>query len=106
MSAASLSAKRPAITAAEMFEMQNKDLQILRIARKLVFRLCAPAHVRYGVTNFCGQPVDVLRIQGRVQKVQSTASECRRHLASDRKQPNGDQSVSHEGASRLPQAYA
>ena len=55
-----------AVTAAEVFEMQNKDSQILRIASKLVFRLGAPAHVRYGVTNFCGQPVDVLRIQSRV----------------------------------------
>ena len=57
--------------------MQNKDSRILRIASKLVFRLCAPAHVRYGVTNFCGQPVDVLRIQSRVQKMHAAASERR-----------------------------
>jgi hypothetical protein len=43
-----------AVTAAEVFEMQNKDSQILSIASELVFRLCAPAHVHYGVTNFCG----------------------------------------------------
>jgi len=66
-----------AVTAAEVFEMQNKDPQILRIASKLVLRLCAPAHVRYGVTNFCGQPVDMLRIQRRVQKMQAAASERR-----------------------------
>jgi hypothetical protein len=66
-----------AVTAAEVFEMQNKDSQILRIASKLVFRLCAPAHVRYGATNFCGQPIDVLRIQSRVQKMHTAASERR-----------------------------
>jgi len=66
-----------AVTAAEVFEMQNKDSQILRIASELVFRLCAPAHVRYGVTNFCGQPVNVLRIQRRVQKMYAAASERR-----------------------------
>jgi len=66
-----------AVTAAEVFEMQNKDSQILRIASKLVFRLCAPTHVRYGVTNFCGQPADVLRIQSRVQKMHAAASERR-----------------------------
>ena len=66
-----------AATAAEVFEVQNKDPQILRIASKLVFRLCAPAHVRYGVTNFCRQAVDMLRIQGRVQQMQAAASERR-----------------------------
>jgi hypothetical protein len=66
-----------AVTAAEVLEMQSEDPQILRIASKLVFRLCAPAHVRYGVTNLCGQPVDVLRIQSRVQKTQAAASEPR-----------------------------
>jgi hypothetical protein len=65
------------VTAAEVFEMQNKDSQVLRIASKLVFRLCAPAHVRYGVTNFCGQPIDVLRIQSRVRKMHAAASERR-----------------------------
>ena len=67
-----------AVTAAEVFEMQNKNSQILRIASKLVFRLSAPAHVRYGVTNFCGQPVDVLRIQSRIQKMQAAAASERR----------------------------
>jgi len=66
-----------AVTTAEVFEMQNKDPQILRIPSKLVFRLCAPAHVRYGVTNFCGQAVDMLEIQSRVQKTQAAASERR-----------------------------
>ena len=51
MQAASLGATHTVITAAEVFEMQNKNSQILRIASKLVLRLCAPAHVRYGVTN-------------------------------------------------------
>jgi hypothetical protein len=67
-----------AVTAAEVFEMQNKNSQILRIASKLVFRLGALAHVRYGVTNFCGQPVDVLRIQSRIQKMQAAAASERR----------------------------
>ena len=66
-----------AVTAAEVFEMQDKDPQILRIASKLVSRLCTPAHVRYGVTNFCGQPVDVLRIQSRVQKMYAAPSQRR-----------------------------
>jgi len=57
-----------AVTAAEVFE----------IASKLVFRLGAPAHVRYGVTNFYGQPVDVLRIQSRIQKMQAAAASERR----------------------------
>jgi hypothetical protein len=67
-----------AVTATEVFEMQNKNSQILRIASKLVFRLGAPAHVRYGVTNFCGQPVDVLRIQSGIQKMQAAAPSERR----------------------------
>jgi hypothetical protein len=67
-----------AVTAAEVFEMQNKNSQILRIASKLVFGLGAPAHVRYGVTNFYGQPVDVLRIQSRIQKMQAAAASERR----------------------------
>ena len=78
MQAASLRATRTAFTAAEVFEMQNKDSQILRIASELVLRLSAPARVRYGVTNFCGQPVDVLRIQSRVQKMQTAAASERR----------------------------
>jgi len=39
MQAASLRAKLSAIAAAEMFEMQDKDPQILRIAGELVLRL-------------------------------------------------------------------
>src|SRR5215472_12682174 len=39
MQAASLRAKHTAITAAEVFEMQDKDAQILRIAGELVLRL-------------------------------------------------------------------
>src|SRR5262245_56169870 len=74
MQAASLSATRTAFTAAEVFEMQNKDSQILGIASELVLRLSAPAHAHYGITNFCGQPVDVLRIQSRVQKMQAAAA--------------------------------
>jgi hypothetical protein len=66
-----------AVTAAQVFKMQNKDPQILRIASKLVFRLCAPAHVRYGVTNFCGQPVDMLRIQSGIQKMEAAANKRR-----------------------------
>jgi len=77
MQAASPRASRTAVTTSEVLEMQNKDLRILRIGSKLVFRLCTPAHVRYGVTNFCGQPVDVLRIQSRVQKMHAAASERR-----------------------------
>jgi hypothetical protein len=77
MQAASPRATGMPISAAEVFKMQNKNPQILRIARKLVLRLWAPAHVRHGVTNFCGQPVDVLRIQSRVQKMHAAASERR-----------------------------
>jgi hypothetical protein len=39
MQAASLRANFTSITAAEVFEMQDKDLQILRIAGELVLRL-------------------------------------------------------------------
>jgi hypothetical protein len=39
MQAASLRAKPTAITAAEVFEMQDNDPQILRIAGELVLRL-------------------------------------------------------------------
>jgi hypothetical protein len=46
MQAASLRAMRNAITATQAFEMQNKELRILRIGSKLVLRLCSPAHVR------------------------------------------------------------
>jgi hypothetical protein len=38
MQATSLRAKRTAVTAAEVFEMQNKDARILKIAGELVFR--------------------------------------------------------------------
>jgi hypothetical protein len=46
MQSASLSAKRPAITAAEMFEMQNQDPRILKIAGKLMLRPRGLAHAR------------------------------------------------------------
>jgi len=46
MQAASLRAMRNAITATQAFEMQNKELRILRIGSKLVLRLCSPAYVR------------------------------------------------------------
>jgi hypothetical protein len=46
MQSASLSAKRPAITAAEMFEMQNQDPRILKIASKLMLRPRGLAHAR------------------------------------------------------------
>jgi len=46
MEAASLRAMRNAITATQAFEMQNKELRILRIGSKLVLRLCTPAHMR------------------------------------------------------------
>ena len=39
MQAASLRAKFTATTATEVFEMQDEDLQILRITGKLMFRL-------------------------------------------------------------------
>jgi hypothetical protein len=44
MQSASLSAKRPAITAAEMFE--NQDPRILKIASKLMLRPRGLAHAR------------------------------------------------------------
>jgi len=77
METTSLRAKCPAISTLKAFKMQNKSAQILRIAGELVLRLRAPAHACHGAANFRGQPLDMLRIQGRVQKVQSTASECR-----------------------------
>src|SRR5262245_21353822 len=45
MQAASLSATRTAITAAEVFEMQDKDPRTLRIAGELVLRLWVSAHI-------------------------------------------------------------
>jgi hypothetical protein len=69
METASLRAKGAAISTVKAFKMQNKSARILRIAGELVLRLCAPAHVCHGAANFRGQPVDMLRIQGRVQKV-------------------------------------
>jgi hypothetical protein len=50
------------ITAMKVFKMQNKVLRILRMTRKLVFRLRVPAHVCHSITNFRRQPVDMLRI--------------------------------------------
>jgi len=77
MQAASLSATRTAITAPEVFEMQDKDPRILRIAGELVRRLWVPARMRQSVTNVWGQATDVLRIPSGVQEVQGTTSECR-----------------------------
>ena len=76
MEAANLGATRTAITAAEVFEMQDKDPQTLRIAGELVARLGVFAHMRQSVTNLCGQVMDVLRIPSGVQEVQGTTSEC------------------------------
>jgi hypothetical protein len=77
METTGLRAKCAAISTVKAFKMQNESAQILRIAGELVLRLRAPAHAGHSAANFRGQPVDMLRIQGRVQKVQSTASECR-----------------------------
>jgi hypothetical protein len=77
MQAARLRAKRTAITAAEMFEMQDKKPQILRIAGELVLGLCASAHMRHSAADLCRQAVDVLRIPSGVQEVQTTTCECR-----------------------------
>ena len=77
MQAAGLSATRTAITTAEVFEMQDKDPQTLRIAGELVPRLWVFAYMRQSVTNLCGQAADVLRIPSGVQEVHTATSECR-----------------------------
>jgi hypothetical protein len=77
MQAATTSATHTAITATEVFVMQDKDPRTLRIAGELVLRLWVSAHMRQSVTNLCGQATDVLRIPSGVQEVQGTTSECR-----------------------------
>jgi hypothetical protein len=69
MKTASLRAKCAVISTVKVFKMQDKGPQILRIASELMLRLRAPAHACQSAANFCGQPVNMLRIQGRVQKV-------------------------------------
>jgi hypothetical protein len=65
------------ITTAEVFEMQDKDAQILGISGELVLRFCVSTHMRQIVTNLCGQAADMLRIPRGVQEVHTATSECR-----------------------------
>ena len=79
MQAASLGATHTVITAAEVFEMQDKDPRTPRIAGELVPRLWVSAHMRQSVTNLCGQSTEMLRIPSGVHEVQdTTTSESRR----------------------------
>src|SRR5262249_53354970 len=66
MQAASLSATRTAITAPEVFEMQDKDPRTLRIAGESVRRLWVPARMRQNLTNLLCQPPHDLTIPRRV----------------------------------------
>ena len=77
MQAAGLRATPAAIAAAQVFEMQDEDPRILRIAGELVLCLRVSAHMRQIATNLCGQATDVLRIPSGVQEMQDTTSESR-----------------------------
>ena len=95
MQADSLSATRTAITAAEVFQIQNKDPRTLRIAGELVLRLWVSAHMRQSATNLCGQATDVLRIPSGVQEVQVPRANASDVRLADRKQPDGNRSEFH-----------
>jgi hypothetical protein len=69
MQAAILSATRSAIAAAEMFEVQDKDSQTLRISGELVLRVWVSARLRQRITNLCGEATDMLRIPSGVRQV-------------------------------------